>query len=493
MRIALALSAALLPFIAQAQTTPPTCSAASLSGAYHLTLTGRNLNSSSALNAAYQAVGTATFDGAGGVTFSLTSNNSHLQGVSQSLSGTYILTSNCTGTLTIATGDSATYTLITWNGGKNFTITGQDATYALSGSGGQQTASCGSNANSLLSGTYALSGTGYVTSSGGITGVNGIVGQLQFTGRGTFAGNWNIVTNGASTPAGVSGDYTVNASCEATSTIVDSAGTSWTLTFLVTSTDGSSFAVDIANTQMQFAASGHSTFTAAGAAVVNAASSAASGTPPGSIFALYGVNLAPSVTSATEVPLPDGLAGTSVTVNGESAPLFFVSGSQVNAQMPWDIKPGLASVVVTTSTATSNTAAVTVPSAAVPGIFVQYPGSQAVVANSDNSLNTSITPAHVGDEVVAYFTGGGPVTPSGPLVTGDYSPATGPSPIAGSTNPMVTVGGVQATVDYVGLTADLVGVYQVNFVIPAVSPGNRDLVLTIGGQASATTTISVAQ
>ena len=45
---------------------------------------------------------------------------------------------------------------------------------------------------------------------------------------------------------------------------------------------------------------------------------------------------------------------------------------------------------------------------------------------------------------------------------------------------------------YAGLTPTLVGVYQVNFVVPQVASGQQNLVLTINGNASPTTTISVA-
>jgi uncharacterized protein (TIGR03437 family) len=146
--------------------------------------------------------------------------------------------------------------------------------------------------------------------------------------------------------------------------------------------------------------------------------------------------------------------------------------------------------VVRNGSSTSNAVSVVVPATAVPGIAVQYPTNQAVVVNQDQSENTPASPAHVGDTVVAYFTGGGPVNAAGPWVTGAASP-NGLSPVVESAQ--VTVGGQAVTVvNYNGLTPTLVGVYQLNFVIPQVNPGQRDLILTIDGTASATTTISVA-
>jgi hypothetical protein len=46
------------------------------------------------------------------------------------------------------------------------------------------------------------------------------------------------------------------------------------------------------------------------------------------------------------VPLPKSLAGVSVTMNSVTAPLYFVSPTQINAQVPYEILPGTAVVTV---------------------------------------------------------------------------------------------------------------------------------------------------
>src|SRR5262245_11813857 len=74
--------------------------------------------------------------------------------------------------------------------------------------------------------------------------------------------------------------------------------------------------------------------TAVQAAVTTVNSASYSGlTARGSIVSAFGTNLATTTASATSLPLPTNLAGTSVTIvdaNGTSfqAPLFFVSGLQ---------------------------------------------------------------------------------------------------------------------------------------------------------------------
>jgi hypothetical protein len=350
------------------QTVNLTCSVSTLTGVRSLVLTGRDLSSSGLLTATFQSNGSATFDGMGNVTFALTANSGQSLDAPETLSGTYTLGSNCAGSLNITSGDAASFTLIAYNTGANFTITGEDGTYALTGSGNPQPVTC---AASGLSGTYAFSGNGNSLGAGfnALAGANSISGLLQFDGRGDINGSWSVATNAIAAPDMVAGQYSLTSACGGTATVMDTAGASFTLGFSLTSADGANFSVDITNATSQFSATGHSTFTYPGLSVVNAASSAANGVPPGSIFAVYGSDLATGTAQPSKVPLPTSLLTTSVTVNGEAAPLFYVGATQINAQMPLDIAPGVASVVVKNGSAMSNAVAVTVPATAVPGVF----------------------------------------------------------------------------------------------------------------------------
>lgn len=70
-----------------------------------------------------------------------------------------------------------------------------------------------------------------------------------------------------------------------------------------------------------------------------------------SIIAAFGANLAAATEAATVVPLPTTLAGVSVLVkdsqgNERAAPLFFVSPTQINYQVPEEAAVGEAEVVV---------------------------------------------------------------------------------------------------------------------------------------------------
>jgi uncharacterized protein (TIGR03437 family) len=468
-----------------AQTAPVTCSNATLTGPRAVTVTGRGVNTSVALSKTFQAVGAASFDGVGTVTFTLVTNTNVAQNMVQTWSGTYTLGSNCVGSVTTTSGDSGTFTLIAYNKGNGFTITGQDGTYALTGTGSPLPPAC---ITSSLSGAYAFSGNGYSFSGNTVAGVNTVSGLLQFDGRGNITGSWSVAISGTATPDTVTGHYAVTSQCQGTGTVTDPSGASWSLNLSPTSVAAADFSLLIGNATSSFQVSGHSTFTNPGLSVTNAANGGSSDTPPGSIFALYGSGLTTGSTQANVLPLPTTLLTTSVSINGAAAPLFYMSGGQINAQMPWNAQPGLAAVTVNYGSSMSNTAAVNIPAAATPEIFL-YGSNRAVVQNADFSLNSSTAPAKVGDTVVGYFTGGGPVKAAGPLVSGAASPS-GLSPVTGAPV-LVTVGGATASVSYIGLTPTLVGLYQVNFAVPKVASGDRNLVISIGGVASDPALITV--
>src|SRR5262245_54469254 len=59
-----------------------------------------------------------------------------------------------------------------------------------------------------------------------------------------------------------------------------------------------------------------------------------------SIVAAFGTQLATGTKSALDQPLPTMLLGSSVTVNGTPAPLFYVSPNQINYLIPPDAAEG---------------------------------------------------------------------------------------------------------------------------------------------------------
>jgi uncharacterized protein (TIGR03437 family) len=471
-----------MPFLAQGQTT---CTAATLSGTYYFTLSGRDVSGSSVISKTFQSLGTITFDGVSGVTATITANTNAVFGVSETLSGTYTIPTTCIGTINFTTGDIASFTLIPHDSGLEFYIAGEDATYLFSGTGGQQPpAAC---ITSLLSGVYAFNGNGFALVSNAITAVNYVSGLLTFDGAGAITGSWATATNGSSVSDTVSGTYTLGAGCTGTATVKDPNGISYSLAYTMTNTTGIDFSFLAASATDIFSGSAHSTFTNPGLSVGNAASFVTAGAPAGSLFSIFGTDLSTNDGQDVTTNLPYSLANASVTVNGEAVPLSYVSPTQINAQMPLDVAPGYATVIVTNSKVVSNAAAVYIPATAVPGIFI-YGSNRAVAQNLPSyALNTTSAPAPAGSSIVVYFTGGGPVQGGSSLVTGHPTPS-GLYPVTESSS--VTVGGLPATIEFIGLSPGFVGLYQANIVIPTIAAGTHNLIITIGGTASATTSIS---
>ena len=238
-------------------------------------------------------------------------------------------------------------------------------------------------------------------------------------------------------------------------------------------------------------------------AVVNGASFAA-GAPvaPGSIVSIFGSNFAGTSAGASSTPLPTALLTTSATIDARPIPLYYVSPTQINAQVPFETPTGTATLAVTVNGALSP--AVTFPVAATaPGIFLYnrlrgdatiggvpttFIGPGAVAVNADGSLNAADHPAKPGDVIVVYMTGQGAV--SNPILTG--TPALAGPLSATLATTTATVGGANAEVLFSGLAPGFVGLLQANIRIPTVAAGERPLVVTIGEAASQSAMIAVA-
>jgi uncharacterized protein (TIGR03437 family) len=463
-----------------------TCSTATLNGTYSLSLSGRDIQQNGDFAGSLQGVGTATFDGNGNVTLTGTENSNTAQGQALSYAGTYTLPSSCSGTVTA---NGIQLPLVVWNNGESIAITGQNGPYVLSGTGSNTApAAC---AAATLSGEYIFSASGFTETGNVPAGAEDEAGVLQFDGQGNITANFTD-TQGGATPvtASATGTYAVApGGCTASATLKYTSRTAESMNFVISGAHGETLDLMAADSQFERIGSAHSAFGNPSQAIGNVASYAYSATPPGSVLTIFGLQLATKPGGAVTTKLPDQLLTTSVAVNGTAVPLFYVDSGQIDAQMPWDV-PGnsVASVVVTNGTSTSNAAAVYVPAAGTPGIST-YGNNRAVVINADGNVNSASDQAKVGDEVVVYFTGGGPVQASGTLTTGSPDPS-GLSPVTAPLS--VTVGGEAATIDYIGLTPDSIGLYQANFIVPQIAKGTYPVVITISGYASNAPVMSVS-
>ena len=156
--------------------------------------------------------------------------------------------------------------------------------------------------------------------------------------------------------------------------------------------------------------------------VLNAASFKLAPVSPGSVVSIFGANLAPALAVAQSVPLPSSLSGTSVTVNGSPAPLYFVAPTQVNLQLPYDLASGPALVQVRTSAGTSaaQTIAIRGQAPAVYSLTQTGQGQGVVVFANTATLvapagtTADARPARPGEVITIYCNGLGAVSPPVP-------------------------------------------------------------------------------
>jgi uncharacterized protein (TIGR03437 family) len=213
----------------------------------------------------------------------------------------------------------------------------------------------------------------------------------------------------------------------------------------------------------------------------------------GSFVAVFGTNFASGLTLADSIPLSNQLANVSVTFNGVQAPMVAVGHNvnaagddQINAQVPWEVQPGMAQVVVTRNGAMSTAANVPIISVA-PGLMIVGTDSAGVLRpvvyhNSDSNLaypanafpgGAPARPASLSDPndtLVLLATGLGAVNttpPDGappPLVNGQF--------VADNTKetPNITVGGVPVKILFSGASPQFPSLYQVNFSLGSGTP-----------------------
>lgn len=244
--------------------------------------------------------------------------------------------------------------------------------------------------------------------------------------------------------------------------------------------------------------------------VFNAASYGTATVSPGELITMFGANIGPPIPATMNVVagyVSSNLGGVTVTIAGQPAPILYVSSDQITVQVPYEAGLGPAQAVVVTN-GTNPPANTTVTIAAqAPGIFTadgSGVGQAAAINTGATSglvtLNSSTTPAKIGDTISLYLTGEGNYNPapiSGATNTGFIiPPALSPLPQMAPL-PTVKIGGVDASVgvSYAGVVpGSIIGLLQINVVVPVGSATGASVpvIVTIGGvQTQANVTINV--
>jgi uncharacterized protein (TIGR03437 family) len=232
---------------------------------------------------------------------------------------------------------------------------------------------------------------------------------------------------------------------------------------------------------------------------------------PNTVFVIFGSGLGPaSIQTASAPNYPVTLAGTSITFTPAgggtpiAAKLVYTLSTAVAGILPSSIAPGTYAVSVTYQTQSSPPQNATVVARSLGIATSNAAGSgaaQATIGNVNNGISlvrmTSgsvsyggydwiLSPAHPGDAVVLWGTGGG------------ADPA---NDLGGSSGDQTAVGSFTVNVDgttivpfYSGAASGYPGLWQVNFALPAnIAPDCFAAVtVTGGGQISNTVTLAIA-
>jgi glucosylceramidase len=206
---------------------------------------------------------------------------------------------------------------------------------------------------------------------------------------------------------------------------------------------------------------------------------------PGELFSIYGMNLAAATQQPLLLPLPATMAAASVQIDGITAPLVYVSPGQINAQVPWEVTPGSATLTVThAGVAASQTVSI---AAAGPAIFTLYGSQEAAALNQDYSVNSQDNPAAAGQAILLFGTGLGAVTP--PVATGAAASADPLSWAAAKVT--ATVSGAPADVSFAGMAPGFAGLCQINVTLPAGISGAVPVIVSVLGAESNVVTVWV--
>jgi minor extracellular serine protease Vpr len=226
---------------------------------------------------------------------------------------------------------------------------------------------------------------------------------------------------------------------------------------------------------------------------VNAANGMNQPLAPGSYISLYGTNFASSTSVYSTPYLPVSLNSVSVSFDTPniSVPghIAFVSAGQLNVQVPWELQ-GQTAVQIKVSNGDSHGVVYTMPLGAYsPALFQFTSGGQTFAAALDEHSNiiTTSHPVSRGHVVQLFANGLGPV--NNQPASGDPAPS---NPLATTTTtPIVMIGGMNAQVQFNGMTPGNAALYQINAVVPNTSAGLQPITISIGGVVSPTVLIPV--
>jgi uncharacterized protein (TIGR03437 family) len=187
--------------------------------------------------------------------------------------------------------------------------------------------------------------------------------------------------------------------------------------------------------------------------------------------------------------MPIQLDGVSVTVNGLSGYVDYISPTQINVLTPPDALPGDAQIVVSNNGAASASFTALTQSLS-PSFFVISDGLHVSAIHLDGTPvgptsfsvpGNTFSPAKPGETISIYANGFGPT--SIPVVAGSMTQGGTLSPL-----PVISIAGRNATVQSAGLVSP--GRFRFNVIVPdSVPQGDQIIRATYGGASTQPGTI----
>ncbi|WP_031495054.1 serine hydrolase [Bryobacter aggregatus] len=207
------------------------------------------------------------------------------------------------------------------------------------------------------------------------------------------------------------------------------------------------------------------------------------GVTPGSWVTILGWNLATTTRLWTgadfqEDRLPTVLDGVEVKINGKAAAVYYISPTQINAQVPELAVTGTATLQVIRNGVASQPEPMEIR-ASSPEFFRYAAGGLNFVAAvhlngsvvADPALIPGLRAAQAGETLQIFGTGFA-VAPAGQVVTSVV-------PVAET---VIRVGNQAARVSFSGLVGT--GLFQANLTVPTLPPGDYPVSLSVGGVGS---------
>ncbi len=205
---------------------------------------------------------------------------------------------------------------------------------------------------------------------------------------------------------------------------------------------------------------------------------------PNTIATIYGTNLSFDTVAAPGAAvsgtLPTTLDGVTVYVGPLPANLFYVSPTQINFLIPYELTAGPVNIIVARQGLAGPTAQIQLNTTA-PALFT-YNGF-AIASHLNGSLIDAASPAQPGEIIILYAAGLGRTSPD--TSSGRLAPF--PSAIVAESQLEVLLAGTACppgSVLYAGLAPGFAGLYQINLTLPATFPLNPAIQLSIGSQIS---------